>query len=160
MNILFLPPNANTIHAALFLLRIMTGLIMFVAGAGKVMGWFGGFGMEQTLVMFKTGMSLAPFWVYVSCYTEFLGGALLMLGFLTRPAALFVFINMLVAVIIHGTDKFFFGGGAYPSLIMICALVFLLCGAGAWSVDGVVYSSKLKVQTRGLTSDQPKANGH
>ncbi len=150
MNILFAPARAITINTALFFLRMMTGMIMFVAGAGKVMGWFGGFGMEQTLVMFKTGMNIDPFWVYVSCYTEFLGGALLMLGFLTRPAALFVFINMLVAVIIHGTDKFFMGGGAYPSLIMICALVLLLCGAGAWSVDGLVRSSKLKVQSQRL----------
>ena len=150
MNIVFSTPKPLTINAALFFLRIMTGLIMFVAGAGKVMGWFGGFGMEQTLMMFKTGMNINAFWAYISCYTEFIGGALLMLGLLTRPAALFVFINMLVAVIIHGTDKFFMGGGAYPCLIMICALVLLLCGAGSWSVDGLVRSSKLKVQSQSL----------
>ena len=56
--------NAKTLSLAILLLRMMAGLILFVAGAGKVLGWFGGFGINTTLEMFKNGMQLSAFWTY------------------------------------------------------------------------------------------------
>src|SRR6185436_11553478 len=101
--------NRRSIDVAILLIRWVTGVILFVAGAGKVFGWFGGFGMEATLGGFKQ-MGLNAFWTYVSCYAELIGGFLFIFGFLTRPAALILFINMLVAVIFLGTKNFFMGG--------------------------------------------------
>jgi putative oxidoreductase len=134
--------NNNMISLGILLLRIMTGLILFVAGAGKVAGWFGGFGMELTVQMFKANMGLAAHWAYISSYTEFIGGALLMLGALTRPAAFLLFINMLVAVVLVGTKNFFMGGAAYPFLLMVISLVILITGPLAFSIDAVLARRK------------------
>src|SRR5436189_704121 len=104
----------------------MSGVILFVAGAGKVAGWFGGFGMNLTVQMFQSNMGINSYWAYISSYTEFIGGFLLMLGALTRPAAFLLFINMLVAVILVGMKKFFMGGAAYPCLLMVISFVIVL----------------------------------
>lgn len=134
--------NTRNLSIAILAIRIMTGLILFVAGAGKVMGWFDGFGMTTTLQMFKSGMNISSFWAYVSCYAEFLGGALLIIGLFTRPAALILTINMLVAVYFVGFKNFFLGGAAYPFLLMICFAAILLAGPTRYSIDYLLFSKK------------------
>jgi putative oxidoreductase len=137
--------NNTLVSLGILLLRLMTGLILFVAGAGKVAGWFGGFGMDVTVQMFQSNMGLASHWAYISSYTEFICGGLLMIGALTRPAAFLLFINMLVAaVILVGTKNFFMGGAAYPFLLMVISLVVLLTGPMAFSIDALL-SKKNKV---------------
>jgi uncharacterized membrane protein YphA (DoxX/SURF4 family) len=69
--------NTKIVNIAILLLRVMSGLILFAAGTGKILGWFGGMGMSTTLDIFKTSMHLSTFWIYVSCYTEFIGGFLI-----------------------------------------------------------------------------------
>jgi putative oxidoreductase len=127
--------NVKTLSLAILLLRMMAGLILFVAGAGKVLGWFGGFGINTTLEMFKNGMQLSAFWTYLSCYTEFIGGLLIMIGFSTHPAAIALFAHMLVATYLAGFKNFFMGGEAYPCLLMIIFLVITLSGPMTFSID-------------------------
>lgn len=136
--------HPNLLNTGALLLRVMSGLILFIAGAGKVLGWFGGFGLEATISMFESGSGIPNFWAYVSCYTEFIGGFLLMIGFLVRPAALALFINMLVATIFTGTKDFFMGGGAYPCLLMFCFLFFLLAGPLKFSIDAMIWKTPEK----------------
>ena len=88
--------NSKTISAGMLLLRSTIGIILFVVGAGKVFGWFGGYGLDATLG-FYTQMGIALPLAYLSIYTEFLGGLLLTIGLLTRPAAFAVVINFIVA---------------------------------------------------------------
>jgi putative oxidoreductase len=134
------------LNLSLLLLRCTVGLILFVAGAGKVFGWFGGFGLEATIGYFaKSGIS--EFWAYVSSYTELIGGFLLIIGLLTRVAAFALFINMGVAVIVTGTKAFFAGGAAYPFTLMICSLVILLTGPLAYSLDALI--SRVKITMPG-----------
>ena len=134
--------NTKTLSTAILLLRIMTGLILFVSGAGKVVGWFGGFGMNATVDMFKSSMHLSSFWIYLSCYAEFIGGFLIMGGLLTRIAAFALFINMLVATLFVGFKNFFMGGAAYPSLLMVIFLVIVFSGPMAYSIDAVLAKKK------------------
>jgi putative oxidoreductase len=134
--------NTRAMSLGILLLRLMAGLILFIAGAGKVMGWFGGFGMKTSLQMFEDGLHLSAFWTYMSCYTEFIGGFLLMAGFLTRPAAVFLFINMAVATWSVGPKNFFMGGGAYPCLLLVISAVILLTGPMLYSVDALLSSKK------------------
>lgn len=134
--------NTRLVSISILFLRIMAGLILFIGGAGKVMGWFGGFGMASTLEMFKTGIHLSAFWTYLSCYTEFIGGFLIMIGLLTRPAAIALFINMVVAVLFTGFNKFFMGGAAYPCLLGVIFLVIALTGPMAYSIDAVLAKRK------------------
>jgi putative oxidoreductase len=130
--------NNKALSTGLLLLRCMTGLILFVAGAGKVFGWFGGMGLTATLAIFKSGMGIPAWLTYISCFTELIGGLFLILGFLTRPAAFALFINMLVATILVGAKNFFMGGGAYPCSLMISAFVIFLAGPFSFSIDALL----------------------
>jgi putative oxidoreductase len=134
--------NTGLLSAGLFFQRAMIGLVFFVAGAGKAMGWFGGFGMKATLDIFRDQTHLSTFWIYVSCYTEFIGGFLLIIGLLTRPAALLLVINMAVAVYITGFANFFMGGAAYPCVLMTGCLLIVLAGPLAWSLDALLLNKK------------------
>jgi len=134
--------NTKALSIAILLLRVMSGLILFVGGAGKVLGWFGGFGMSATLDIFKTSMHLPAFWTYISCYAEFVGGFLIMIGLLTRVAATALFINMLVATLFVGFKNFFMGGAAYPFLLMVIFLVIILSGPMTYSIDAVLTRRK------------------
>jgi len=136
--------NQRALNIAILLLRLMTGLILFVAGAGKVLGWFGGFGITSTLEIFRTNMHLSAFWAYISSYTEFIGGFLIMFGLLTRFASIALLINMLVATLLVGFKNFFMGGAAYPCLLFVIFLVFVLTGPMAYSIDALLSNKKEK----------------
>ena len=136
--------NQRAVDVAILLLRFMAGLILFVAGAGKVLGWFGGFGMTTTLELFKTNMHLSAFWAYLSSYTEFIGGFLIMIGLLTRFASIALLINMLVATLLVGFKNFFLGGAAYPCLLFVIFLVFVLTGPLAYSIDAALSTKNEK----------------
>ena len=141
---LLMETNTRLLAVALFLLRCIVGLIFFVAGAGKALAWFGGMGMKATVEAFKTGMDISAPWAYLCSYTEFIGGALLIAGLLTRPAALALTINMLVATILVGPKNFYMGGGAYPCSLMVCSLVIFLAGPMMYSLDALLWSEKNK----------------
>jgi putative oxidoreductase len=134
--------NKGLLSLAILFLRLMLGIIMFVAGAGKVFGWFEGMGIDVTIQMFQTYMGLSAFWTYLSSYTELIGGLFLILGFLTRPAAFALVINMLVASVFIGFKGFFVEkGAAYPFSLMVSALVILLTGPLSYSLDELLFGN-------------------
>ena len=120
-------------HLSLFLLRATIGGILFFAGAGKAFGWFGGMGLDTAIANFSHA-GITPFWAKVSTYTETFGGPLLLVGFLTRPVAVAVTINMLVAGIV-ALPMGFQAYACYPFSLMITSLVILLAGPMDYSVD-------------------------
>lgn len=126
--------NTRLLNISLLLLRCMTGVILFGTGAGKVLKWFGGFGLETTVKYYSMSGISAPF-AYLSSFTELIGGFLLIIGLLTRPAAFAVMINMLVATIVTMPKGFIMGGAAYPFSLMISALIILLAGPMDYSID-------------------------
>jgi putative oxidoreductase len=76
-----------------------------------------------------------PYWLgYVSAYTEFIGGILLILGLLTRLTASLVATNMLVAFVTVGIHQ---GFGIYNYILALAALAIMLVfyGAGAMALD-------------------------
>ena len=138
--------NPRLTGIGVFLLRVTVGTILFVAGAGKALGWFGGIGMKTTLKYFKDESGISAFWAYVSTYAELIGGLLLIVGLFTRLSAFPLTINMLVAVIIVGTKNFFMGGVAYPFTLMIGCLLILLSGPMQISIDNLLSRNRnLKV---------------
>lgn len=134
--------NYALLSTSVLLLRCTIGIILFVAGAGKVFGWFGGFGMEQTIKFFsQIGISVPL--TYLSSYTEFLGGLLLAFGLFTRPVAFAVVINMLVATIVTLPNGFIAKNGAsYPFIFLVISVVILLTGPMAYSVDALIIKTK------------------
>lgn len=126
--------NAKLLNLGILLLRCTLGAILFGAGAGKVFKWFGGFGLAMTMQGYRS-MGIPDFLAYLSIYTELIGGLLLILGFLTRPVAFAVLINMIVATIVMLPKGFIIGMAAYPFSLMVSSLVLLLTGPMAYSID-------------------------
>lgn len=127
------------------ILRIALGLIFLAHGSQKMLGWFGGYGWAGTMGFFTQTMHIPAFLAAVAILTEFFGGLAIILGVLTRPAALGLSITMLVAMFKVSLPNGFFldlqgpKDGIEYSLILLCvALYFVIRGAGQISLDKVI----------------------
>ena len=129
--------NSALLNTSLLLLRLAVGGLLFVAGSGKALGWFGGLGIDATIDIFVNKMGIHPILAYLSCYTEFIGGFLLIIGLLTRPAAIAITINMLVATLVTLPNGFM-TGASYPFSVMVSSLVILLAGPLGYSLDALL----------------------
>jgi putative oxidoreductase len=120
-------------------LRIGLGAILVPHGMQKLFGSFGGIGLEKNAALFdKIGYSPGMFWGTLVGCTELVGGALLVIGLFTRPAALAVVIFMINGVyFLSRTGGFFWSnrGSEFAILIGLVALFLLIRGGGPWSVD-------------------------
>ncbi len=122
------------------LIRAAAGLALMPHGAQKLFGWFGGYGLEGTGGFFSQNLGLEPglFWAALVGGVEFFGGLFLVLGLLTRPAALAVAILMAVAVLkVHLPNGFFWtsGGYEYPLFWGLIALAIAFKGGSDLSLD-------------------------
>ncbi len=136
---LLIETNAKLIDTGFLLLRLTIGTIIFVVGSGKVLGWFGGFGLTASINFYVTKMGIALPLAYLSCFTEFIGGILLTIGLFTRPAAFAVMINMAVATISMLPNGFMGPGHAsYPFIFLVIDVVILIAGPMQYSLDAVM----------------------
>ena len=124
---------------ALFVLRLVVGLLFVGHGAQKLFGVFGGGGLEATAGMFDN-IGLRPGWLHarVAGTAEFLGGALLALGLFTPFAAAMLIAVMTAAVItVHAPNGIWNSNQGYEFNLVLAAAVFALAGIGAgnWSLD-------------------------
>lgn len=132
--------NTKLLNFCIFLLRCTVGAILFGHGAGKVLQWFGGFGMETTIKFFSQ-QGIPKLLTYVSSYTEFIGGVLLIVGLFTRLVAFAVMINMLVASIVSWPSGFIAQNGAeYPFSLLISSIIILLAGPMKISLDFLLFN--------------------
>jgi len=91
----------------LMLTRVVLGVIFLAHGAQKVFGWFGGPGFDQTMKAFVR-MGIPAFLAVMAILTEFLGGIGLLVGLLSRVAAVGIAMIMVVAVsLVHAQNGFF-----------------------------------------------------
>src|SRR5271167_646421 len=136
---LFSTPNDLT----LTIVRLILGVTFFAHGAQKMLGWFGGYGFQGTMGFF-THMGMPAVVAFLVICTEFFGGLGLIVGLLTRIAALGIGGEMIGAIfMVHLPNGFFmnwFGnqkgeGIEYHLLAIAVAAALLLRGAGAYSAD-------------------------
>ena len=129
---------------AITVLRLVMGLVFSAHGAQKMLGWFGGYGFGGTMGFFTHQMGIPAPLAFLAICAEFFGGLGLLLGFLSRIAAFGIMCNMLVAVaLVHAANGFFMNwagnqkgeGFEYHLLAIASALVIILKGSGALSVD-------------------------
>ena len=129
---------------ALALVRIVLGFVFFAHGAQKVLGWFGGNGFDATMGFFTHTMGIPAPLAVLAILAEFLGGIGLVVGLLSRVAALGIGVDMVVAVLlVHAPNGFFMNwygnqkgeGFEYHLLVIAMAFLVVVRGAGAWSVD-------------------------
>ena len=113
------------------ILRIGAGLLFFLHGGPKLFGWFGGMGPEGGSAEIVSLMGLAG-------VLEVFGGLAIVLGFLTRPVAVVLALEMLIAYFYAHAPR-----GAVPysnggELALLYGVVWVYLagnGAGPASVD-------------------------
>lgn len=132
----------------LTVLRIGLGVVMFAHGAQKALGWFGGLGLQHALEFFEQKLGIPAPLALLAIAAELLGGAGLLLGALSRVAALGIAVNMAVAaLLVHLPNGFFmnwFGvqrgeGIEYHLLAFAMAAMIVIRGSGAWSFDRLFF---------------------
>jgi putative oxidoreductase len=133
---------------AIFILRLLLGVVFFPHGMQKALGWFGGSGFEGAMQTFQQGLGIPAFFAFLAIMAESAGSLGLITGFLTRIAAFGITVNMVVAVaLIHWKNGFFmnwFGkqageGFEYHILVVAITTFLMMRGGGRWSVDGLLY---------------------
>jgi putative oxidoreductase len=130
------------------ILRLMLGIVFLPHGAQKMLGMFGGSGFSSTLQMFETGMHIPAVFAFLAIAAEFFGAIGLIFGFLSRIAAFGIFVNMAVAIYkVHVHNGLFMNwtgkqageGFEYHLLVLAMTLAIMIAGAGAFSIDGMLY---------------------
>jgi putative oxidoreductase len=119
---------AGATHA---ILRIGAGLLFFLHGAPKLFGWFGGVGPGGGTAELFSLFGLAG-------VLEVFGGLLIVAGLLTRPVAILLAIEMIVAYFMaHAPQGMVpYSNGGELALLYMFAWIFLAGnGAGPASVD-------------------------
>lgn len=131
--------NTNPVatNLAVTLLRVFTGLTMaFSHGLGKIPP------PEQLVSGVEAmGFPMPGLFAWAAALAELVGGILLALGLLTRPAAMFMAITMFVAgFVVHSADPF--QKKEMALLYLVISLFFVFYGAGKWSVDARISKQK------------------
>ena len=132
----------------LTIIRTILGVVFFAHGAQKLLGWFGGPGLKATMRTMHDFLGLSPLLAFAAVATEFFGGLALIVGLLSRLAAVGIGVTMLFAIVmVHGRNGLFmdwFGarknhGYEYHLLAIALALVVVAKGSGALSLDRVLF---------------------
>jgi putative oxidoreductase len=127
---------------ALLVLRLVLGGVFVAHGAQKLFGSFGGPGIEGTAGFHEQiGIKPARPMAILAGLAEFVGGMLVIAGFLTPLAALALIVVMIVAIVkVHLRHGFFAASGGYEfNLVLIAvAAALLLAGSGAYSIDAAL----------------------
>jgi putative oxidoreductase len=126
-------------------IRLALGIIFIAHGAQKVFGVWGGKG----LAMFTAGpapLGLTPPWLWLSAaaFSELVGGALVLIGLLTRVGALSIAAVMLVAMFgVHWGSFFMSNRGIEFTLALLAmAVSLLIAGGGRLSIDQSLSSNR------------------
>lgn len=144
--------------AAATVLRIPVGIILAAHGAQKLFGWFGGYGLEGTgQWMASIGLEPGYLMALLAGSAEFFGGLALILGLLTRPAALVSAFTMVVAIFsVHISNGLFMSNDGYEFALALFAATLGLAiqGAGSVSVDNLIANKIADHQAGRLQANQ------
>ena len=132
----------STNSVASLVLRVPVGIILAAHGAQKLFAWFGGYGLEGT-GQWMESIGLAPGFLMalLAGSAEFFGGLALLIGFLTRPAALVSAFTMVVAIFsVNASNGLFMSNNGYEFALSLLAVTVALVvqGGGKFSVDSLI----------------------
>jgi putative oxidoreductase len=117
---------------ALSVLRIIMGLMIIQHGMSKIIGFPAVAATANVQVLSLIG---------AAGLIELIGGALLILGLLTRPAAFIISGEMAFAYFMAHEPKSFYpllNGGTLAIMFCFTCLYLSTAGAGPWSVDAAM----------------------
>ena len=129
--------TSSRIDTAVLVLRVVLGVIFLAHGAQKLFS-IGIGGVTQGFA--QTGIPAPALMAPFISLLELLGGIALVVGVLTRLAALGLACDMLGAIaFVHFKNGFFNPMGfEVPLLLLTCAVVIALVGAGRFSIDDAI----------------------
>ena len=140
------------------ILRLVLAVIFTVHGGQMTVGWLGGAGWNATLAQWTAPAPNGPGVPYglaaLGIVTEACGAVGMLLGFLTRPAALGL-LGLIVTATLFGHGRVAFsapGGYEYPLTLGGVALALSCCGGGKWSVDRFLTRALLPPNSGRLSS--------
>jgi len=115
-------------------LRLVLGAVMIGHGYGKV--FHGGLAQHVHRV---ASLGLPGWLAYLSAFTEFFGGILVIIGVLTRFVSLLILIDMAVAIWkVHWKNGMFGKGGyEFPLTLATIAFALIFFGAGPIALDSM-----------------------
>jgi putative oxidoreductase len=133
----------------LMILRVVLGIAFLIHGWSKFSG-----GVDGVAGFFTSLNIPAPDLVaYIVSIVELVGGALLIVGFLTQLASILLFIDMLGAILfaylMRGQPLVANGSVSWEkeAVFAAAALCIFLAGPGIWSIDETVFESRLRTST-------------
>jgi putative oxidoreductase len=120
-------------------IRLGLGVIFMAHGAQKVLGSFNGPGLAKFTSASAPFPFMRPAWLWLgaAAFAELVGGALVLIGLLTRVGAFLLFCTMLVAVVgVHWPGGLFLPAGfEYALALLAMSLALLISGGGIASID-------------------------
>ena len=140
------------INVASFLLRLMLALVIFPHGAQKMLGWFGGYGFNGTILYFTDTLGLPYGIALLVVLIEFISPFLLLAGNFARITAAAVFV-LFTGIIVtshldHGFFMNWFGnqngeGYEYHLLILTISMAIMVLGPGQFRIGSPNRKSNL-----------------
>lgn len=131
---------------AMLPIRIALGTIMFAHGAQKVFGvWVEkDGGLTNWINRPAPFPEMQPAWLWMGglALSEFIGGALVMIGLYTRIGAFFIACVMLVAIFGQQWKFGFLGGFEYSFALLGMAMSLVIYGGGSASIDSQMSGGK------------------
>jgi uncharacterized membrane protein YphA (DoxX/SURF4 family) len=100
--------------------------------------------------LFKNTFS-PSFLVYTGKSAELVAGFLLFVGLATRVAAIIVMITFIYISFFVGHGKVWYDD-QHPFMFVLIAIVFLVTGPGAWSMDELLFQ---QIKTGKINNDVP-----
>ena len=129
----------DTLNAALLVARVAIGLGIAAHGVQKLLGWFGGPGLNTTgEFMIKLGWQQGRFFGTAASLAETTGGTLVALGFLWPLGPALVILMMTTAALtVHVKNGFFNDKRGYELNLIyaMSALILTFTGPGDYSLD-------------------------
>jgi putative oxidoreductase len=132
-------PEEARMRLGMAVLRVVVGVLLMGHGLQKLVGWFGGSGLDGTARFFeKVGLRPGRAQAALAGGAEAGGGALLALGLLTPVGAAMVTGSMAGAIAkVHAPNGPWVSDGGYEYNLVLMAAVFAIAaaGPGRWSLD-------------------------
>jgi putative oxidoreductase len=129
---------AFTSDLAYVIIRVIAGAFVFVHGWNKatLMSHVG-----LTGYFAKLGLEPASFWAYYIPINETVVALFVVIGFLTRPAALLLVIEFIVLIVLVHVPRGYgmaVNGWEFPLFWLLVLVAVMLRGGGPWSVDRMI----------------------
>jgi putative oxidoreductase len=122
-------------------IRLASGLLLCAHGLSKAGAGVDGFAAGLA----KKGLPMPTVLAYAATLSELVGGLLVAIGLLTRPASASLAVTMVVAIVtthMAQAAQIGTGGGVgfeYPALLAVIFTVFTFAGGGRFALDRKVF---------------------